>query len=119
MATSLVTTVGLTNLLKAWAGISGGSTLAYMGVGSGTTAPALGDTALQTELDRIVNSDESASGNTLTLEAFFPTGDGNGTIAEVGVLSAAAGGDLHVHAQPDVPVVKTAGKQMRITLTIT
>ena len=46
MATSLVTTLGLTALANQWTGLSSPTTMTHIAVGSGTTTPALSDTDL-------------------------------------------------------------------------
>ena len=119
MATSLVTTLGLTALANQWTGLSSPTTMTHLAVGSGTTTPALSDTALQTEIVRVSPDTKSVSEGVITVEHYYGTTEGNGTIAEVGLLSASSGGILHVHGQPAAAVTKTTNKTMRITLTIT
>lgn len=113
---NVVTNVGLDALLEAM-----NTALGYLAVGSGTTAPAVGDTVLQTELDRVATTNESSTVSagvaTSVIEAFFPTGDGNGTIAEWGLLDASSSGNLYLHGQPTSPVTKTSAKQLRVTIT--
>ena len=119
MATSLVTTLGLTALANQWTGLSSPTTMTHLAVGSGTTTPALSDTALQTEIVRVSPDTKSVSEGVITVEHYYGTTEGNGTIAEVGLLSASSGGILHVHGQPAAAVTKTTNKTMRITVTLT
>ena len=119
MATSLVTTLGLTALANQWTGLSSPTTMTHLAVGSGTTTPALRDTALQTEIVRVSPDTKSVSEGVITVEHYYGTTEGNGTIAEVGLLSASSGGILHVHGQPAAAVTKTTNKTMRITVTLT
>ena len=119
MATSLVTTLGLTALANQWTGLSSPTTMTHHAVGSGTTTPALSDTALQTEIVRVSPDTKSVSEGVITVEHYYGTTEGNGTIAEVGLLSASSGGILHVHGQPAAAVTKTTNKTMRITVTLT
>ena len=119
MATSLVTTLGLTALANQWTGLSSPTTMPHLAVGSGTTTPALSDTALQTEIVRVSPDTKSVSEGVITVEHYYGTTEGNGTIAEVGLLSASSGGILHVHGQPAAAVTKTTNKTMRITVTLT
>ena len=119
MATSLVTTLGLTALANQWTGLSSPTTMTHIAVGSGTTTPALSDTALQTEIVRVSPDTKSVSEGVITAEHYYGTTEGNGTIAEVGLFSASSGGILHVHGQPAAAVTKTTNKTMRITVTIT
>jgi hypothetical protein len=67
----------------------------HMGIGTGTTAPALGDTALQTEVGTRQSASKSRSNNVLTLEATFAAGNGTGAITEAGVFNASTGGTLY------------------------
>ena len=119
MATSLVTTLGLTALANQWTGLSSPTTMTHLAVGSGTTTPALSDTALQTEIVRVSPDTKSVSEGVITVEHYYGTTEGNGTIAEVGLLSASSGGILHVHGQPAAAVTKTTNKTMWITVTLT
>ena len=119
MATSLVTTLGLTARANQWTGLSSPTTMTHLAVGSGTTTPALSDTALQTEIVRVSPDTKSVSEGVITVEHYYGTTEGNGTIAEVGLLSASSGGILHVHGQPAAAVTKTTNKTMRITVTLT
>lgn len=119
MATSLVTTLGLTALANQWTGLSSPTTMTHLAVGSGTTTPALSDTALQTEIVRVSPDTKSVSEGVITVEHYYGTTEGNGTIAEVGLFSASSGGILHVHGQPAAAVTKTTNKTMRITVTLT
>ena len=108
-----VTTVGLTNILTLWA-----ADLTHLGVGSGAADPALSDTALGTELDRNAIT-ETLTGNQYIVEAFFGTGEANGTVREIGLFDAAANGNMDFRGQPVAPQVKTNTKQMRVTITFT
>ena len=119
MATSLVTTLGLTALANQWTGLSSPTTMTHLAVGSGTTTPAISDTALQTEIVRVTPDTKSVSGGVITVEHYYGTTEGNGTIAEVGLFNQSSGGILHIHGQPAAAVTKTTNKTMRITLTIT
>lgn len=116
---NIVTTLGMTNLLKLWSGVAGGAALSHIGVGTGTTAPAIGDTALGAEVTRIPNTLEAVSGAQMTIEGFYTTEQGNGVLDEVGLFDAAAAGGLHFRGQPVAAVTKTTAKQMRATVVIT
>jgi len=119
MATSLVTTLGLTALANQWTGLSSPTTMTHIAVGSGTTTPALSDTDIGTQIGCVSPDTKSVSEGVITVEHYYGTTEGNGTIAEVGLLSASSGGILHVHGQPAAAVTKTTNKTMRITVTIT
>jgi len=119
MATSLITTNGLTALANQWTGLASPTTMTHLAVGSGTTTPLVGDSAMETEIVRVSPDTKSVAANVITVEHYYGTTEGNGTIAEVGLLSASSGGVLHVHGQPAASVTKTTNKTMRITVTIT
>lgn len=60
--------------------------ITYCALGTGTTAPALGDTDLQTELVRKLISVRSRSNNQAIFETFFTTSEGNGSLREAGLF---------------------------------
>jgi len=49
--------------------------LGYADIGTGSTAPAASDTALETAAARALKANGSVSSNVLTLQYFFPDGD--------------------------------------------
>lgn len=73
----------------------------YIAIGTGTTAPASGDTALETELKRKAGSKSlvttSVTNDTLQVQATFSSDDGlsgSSAVTESGVLNASTGGTL-------------------------
>lgn len=64
--------------------------ITYCAVGTGTTAPALADVQLQTELGRKLISVRSVSGNVATFQTFFTTSEVVGTLKEAGLFGDAA-----------------------------
>jgi hypothetical protein len=62
----------------------------YGAVGTGTTTPAAGDTALGTEIGRVILTSGTDSANVLTYQFFFGTNSGNGTVQEAGLFVNAA-----------------------------
>lgn len=64
--------------------------ITYCALGTGLTAPALGDTTLQTELARKLVSVRTVSGNVATFETFFTTSEAIGTLKEAGLFGDAA-----------------------------
>ena len=119
MATSLITNNGLNAAVSQWLNVGSTTNMTHLAVGSGTTTPAVTDTAMQTEILRVAPDTKSVSDNVITIEHYYGTTEGNGTIAEVGVLSASSGGVLHMHGQPAAAITKTTNKTMRVTVTIT
>jgi hypothetical protein len=61
-------------------------TINYCGVGTGTDAPAAGDTELQTELFRKQVSVRSSTLNVARFRTFFSTSEANDTLKEVGLF---------------------------------
>ncbi len=119
MRTLSITDNGLNAAVSKWLNVGSTTNMTHLAVGSGTTTPAVTDTAMQTEIVRVAPDTKSVSDNIITLEHYYGTTEGNGTIAEVGVLSASSGGVLHMHGQPAAAVTKTTNKTMRVTVTIT
>jgi len=66
----------------------------YTAVGTGTNAPAAGDTALQTELARVANV-ATSSVNVLQLSATFGPGVATGAVTEAGLFSASSSGTMY------------------------
>jgi len=68
--------------------------ITYCALGTGTTAPALADIKLQTELFRKLISVRSVSANVTTFETFYTTAEGNGSLKEAGLFGDAASGTV-------------------------
>jgi hypothetical protein len=66
--------------------------ITYCALGTGTDAPAVGNTQLQTEIVRKLISVRSASGNVATFQTFFNTSEGNDTLKEAGLFGDNASG---------------------------
>lgn len=96
----VVTTAGVNFLVDAFQGITEPEILKFHGVGTGTNAEAIGDTALQTELTTQYNPDNTRATGTLTEGAtanvFRTVGvnafDGAVAATEHGIFSQAATG---------------------------
>lgn len=73
----------------------------YGAVGTSATAPAATDTRLGAELGRVVLGTNSRAANVVTMDFFFNTSQGNGTLAEAGLFlgatNAANSGNLLSH----------------------
>jgi hypothetical protein len=68
--------------------------MSHMAVGAGTTAAAVGDTALQSELGRVALTSGTTAAAVTTYVASFPAGTGTGAVTEAGVFNASSGGTL-------------------------
>ena len=92
--------------------------MTHMAIGSNTTNPAAGDTALGTELGRVALTSGTASGAVVTYVATFAAGTGTGAVVEAGILNASSGGTLLCHTEFDV-VNKGSADAITITWTVT
>jgi len=92
--------------------------MTHMAIGSNTTNPAAGDTALGTELGRVALTSGTVSGAVVTYVATFAAGTGTGAVVEAGILNASSGGTLLCHTEFDV-VNKGSADAITITWTVT
>jgi len=69
--------------------------MTHMALGSGTTAPAAGNTALESQLgSREALDSSTVSNNTITYVASFEAGDATGAVTEAAIFNAASGGTM-------------------------
>jgi hypothetical protein len=113
---NLVVTTGKTFIAARMVGTP--TAMSHMAIGSGTTDPAVGDTALQTELGRVSLTSSTPTGAVVTYVASFGAGTGTGAVTEAGILNASSGGTLLCRTEFSV-VNKGADDSMSITWTIT
>ena len=73
---------------------NGSAVMSHMAVGSGNTAPALGQTALTNQLARIPFNSINQVGNTVTFVAVYNAGVGTGSLTEAGIFNAATNGTM-------------------------
>lgn len=104
------------------AGGGGDCDITYVAVGTDATTPAIGDTALGTELDRNALASISAAGSVITATGFFGAAEANGTLTEMGLFGEAASatpdsGTLINHAA--ISETKTSSETMTIECTLT
>lgn len=109
---NLVVTTGKTFIAARMVGTP--TAMSHMAIGSGTTDPAVGDTALQTELGRVALTSSASSGAVVTYVASFGAGTGTGAVTEAGILNASSGGTLLCRTEFSV-VNKGADDSMSIT----
>lgn len=114
---NLVVTVGKNFIASRIVGVSD-AVMSHMGIGSGTTAAAAGDTALQTELGRVALGGSSASTNVVTYTANFPAGTGTGAVTEAGIFNDPSAGTMLCRTVFAV-VNKGADDAMSVTWTVT
>ena len=113
---NLVVTTGKTFIAARMVGTP--TAMSHMAIGSGTTDPAVGDTALQTELGRVSLTSSASAGAVVTYIASFGAGTGTGAVTEAGILNASSGGTLLCRTEFSV-INKGADDSMSITWTIT
>lgn len=114
---NLVVTVGKTFVASRIVGVAS-NIMSHMAVGSGTTAAAVGDTALQTELGRVALASGTSASNVVTYTATFPAGTATGAITEAGIFNASSAGTLLCRTVFAV-VNKGTDDAMSITWTVT
>lgn len=121
-APNLVVTVGKT-YLAAWlaAASQAGEFMSYIALGTGTTAPAAGDTALQAELTgggnaRVIGTLTSST-NTWQSSAIFLPGNGTGAVTEAGLFSASSVGTMFAR-QTFSAYNKASGDTLTVTWSI-
>lgn len=91
----------------------------HMGIGTGTTAPAAGDTALQTEVVGTRQTiGKSRNNNILTSVATFAADNGTGAITEAGIFTAVTAGTLYSRVTFSV-INKGANDSLELTWTWT
>lgn len=94
---NVVTTVGkefIASLLASAAGAASTNTARYAAIGTDSTAEAVGDTALGTELSRHTGTVSYLSGGIVQVTATFAAGSGTGAIAEYGLYTSNTAGTL-------------------------
>jgi hypothetical protein len=114
---NLVVTTGLNYIVSRMKDATA-TAMSHMAVGSGSTAAALGNNALGSELGRVALTSTTVSANTIQYVATFPAGTGTGAITEAGVFNGASGGVMLCRTVFGI-VTKDAGDSMSITWTVT
>jgi len=101
--------------------ISGGaSVMSHMALGSGSTAPATGNTALESLLGvrEILDSSASPATGVVLYTSSFEGGDATGAVTEAGIFNAASGGTMLCRTTFDT-INKSATDTLSVTWTIT
>lgn len=114
---NLVVTVGKQFIASRMVGTAA-NVMSHMAVGSSSTAPANGDTALGGELGRVALTSSAAAGAIATYVATFPAGTGTGAVVEAGIFNASSSGTMLCRTTFSV-VNKGADDAMSITWAIT
>lgn len=118
---NLVVNTGLAFIISRMVGTSK-AVMSHMGVGSGTTAAAAADTALQNPLGsrKVLDSTTITGSNNekVTYVTTFAAGEGTGAVTEAGIFNASTSGDMLCRTVFAV-VNKAIDDTMVITWTIT
>jgi hypothetical protein len=103
---NLVVTLGRTNLAKLLGGNIAGLPVSKIAVGTGSTTPALTDTALTSPFSKAIDSVDYPDVNSVRFNWTLSTAEANGTtITEFGLLNAA---DSLFARKVRTPIVKTS-----------
>jgi hypothetical protein len=116
-ATNLVVTTGKNFTASRMVGVAS-NVMSHMAIGAGTTAAAVGDTALGSELGRVALTASTAANNVVTYTATFGTGVGTGAVTEAGIFNASSAGTMLCRVVFAV-VNKGANDTIAITWTVT
>ena len=94
--------------------------MSHMELGTGTTAAAAGNTALETAISgsRTALTSTTVTSNAVAYVASFAAGTGTGAVTEAGILNNSSGGTLLCRTVFSV-VNKGASDSMTITWTVT
>lgn len=119
-------TFGKNAIAQRMAGDSAAGEITYCAVGTGTTAPALSDTGLQTELARKMVSVRSYSGNVFTGVTYFTTQEANGTLREaalfgngVGRTASSTPGSGQIYCRAAINRTKTSNDTLTLSWAVT
>jgi len=120
---NLVTTVGKESIADHLKGTTSNNKgiITYCALGTDDTAPALGDTALGTEIERKEISVRSVSNNIASFQTFFTTSEAIGSLKEAGLFGddasdTADSGTLFCHAAIDRE--KSSNDTLTLTWTV-
>tara|TARA_R110002012_G_scaffold105085_3_gene245925 strand:- start:622 stop:1062 length:441 start_codon:yes stop_codon:yes gene_type:complete len=100
---------------------TGAGVMSHMEVGTGTTDPVAGNTALETPVSSsrtAFTSSAAVSGAVVTYVTAFAAGTGTGALTEAGIFNASSGGTMLCRTEFAV-VNKGASDTMTITWTVT
>lgn len=122
---NMVVTFGKNGIAQRLAGQSSGE-ITYCALGTGTTAPALGDTQMQTEIFRKLISVRSYSNNVATFQTYFGTSEANGTLREAGLFGNGVGrtatdtsGTGQLYCRTAINRTKTSSDTLTLTWSVT
>ncbi len=116
---NLVVDTGKAHIADQLSSSPGGSAMSHMAVGTGSTAPAAGDTTLGTEIDRNALTSRTDATNVVTYVGTWAAGDGtNSAITEAGIFNSSSSGTMLARAT-FIAINKGASDTLAITWTVT
>lgn len=118
---NVVTTVGkefIASFLNSAVAAASTFTAKYIGIGTNSTAEAVGDTALGTEVSRSTGTASYISGQIFQVTATFAAGSGTGAITEYGLFSSNTAGTL-VARDTESVINKGASDTLTVTAQLT
>tara|TARA_B100000242_G_scaffold123114_1_gene86560 strand:- start:1630 stop:2067 length:438 start_codon:yes stop_codon:yes gene_type:complete len=94
--------------------------MTHMEVGTGTTNPAAGDTALESAVSgsRTALTSSNVTGAAIAYLCTFGAGTGTGALTEAGIFNASSGGTMLCRTEFSV-INKGASDSMTVTWTVT
>lgn len=114
---NLVVTTGLNFIASRMIGTTSAA-MSHMGIGTSTTAAAVGQTALVTQIHRNALTEVTNTANAVTYKCVFTPGQGTGAITEAGIFNASSNGTMLCRTVFSV-INKSAGDTLTITWTVT
>jgi hypothetical protein len=100
---------------------TGVATFLYLAVGTGSqTGNDEDQTALAIEIDRVAITATNVVGALASFAALLTSGEGNGTLTELGIFDAAVAGNLltYQHISPALTKAATSGMILRVSDTL-
>lgn len=117
---NLVVTTGKAHIADQLSSSPGQAAMGWMAVGTGTVDPAVGDTALGTEVDRNALASRTDATNVVTYVANWAAGDAtNGALSEAGIFNQGTLGGTMLARAEFTPIDKQANDTLAITWTVT
>jgi hypothetical protein len=114
---NLVVTTGKNFIASRMVGTAA-AIMSHMAIGTDSTAPAAGNTALGAEVARVALGSGTSSGAVATYTATFPGGTGTAALTEAGIFNDPSAGTMLCRTTFAV-VNKGASDAMTITWTVT
>lgn len=113
---NLVVTTGKNYIASRMVGNS--QLVSHMSLGTSSTATSLAQTALVSELSRVVLTSQTSAGNVATFAATFGPGVATGALTEAGIFTASSGGTMLCRTVFNV-INKNAGDTITVSWTVT